>query len=128
VDEISGEEQTFSDRLRALLDDTWRTVRPQAWKFGLSVVAGGLVAVFFVWLIKKVLIAVAYSVVGTATIFLGTQAALLGVGFPAASALEARPWLLPTTFASMTVFGWVFQLVSSRPRAGKQPQKQAEES
>ena len=123
VDEISGEEQSFSERLRALLDDTWQAVRPHAWKFVLSVVAGGLIAVFLVWLIKKALIALAYSLVGVAAIFMGSQAASLGLGLQAVSALEARPWLLPRGFLTLTGNGWAWQHVKARPRPRKEPAK-----
>ncbi len=128
MNDISQEDATFGDRLTALLDDTWEAIRPYGWMAILAIVLGAVVGSLLVWFIAKIVIALAYSIVGTAVIFLGAQAALLGAGFAAVSALDARPWLLPTTFASMTVFGWVFQLVSSRPKAGKQPQKQEEES
>ena len=127
VDEISGEEPSFSERLRAVLDDTWQAVRPHAWKFVLSVVAGGLIAVFLVWLIKKALIALAYSLVGVAAIFMGSQAASLGLGLQAVSALEARPWLLPGGFLTLTGIGWAWQLVNARPRPRKEPAKKEQD-
>jgi hypothetical protein len=70
VDQISKEEG-FRERLRAMLDNTWQAVEPHVWKVGLSVLAGGIVAILLVWLIKKALIALSYSVVGTAAILLG---------------------------------------------------------
>jgi hypothetical protein len=124
VDQISKEEG-FRDRLRAMLDNTWQAVEPHVWQVGLSVLAGGIVAIFLIWLIKKALIALAYSVVGTATIFLGAQAALLGAGVALVSTIGPRPWALPGAFLGMTAIGWVCQLLLSgrkaRPEAAKEP-------
>ncbi|MBP7050932.1 MAG: hypothetical protein KBE65_07960 [Phycisphaerae bacterium] len=109
-------EQNFRDRVRVVLDDTWTAVEPHVWKIGLAVLAGGLVAIFLVWLVKKALIALAYSVVGAATVFLGLQAALLGANIKAISLIGPRPWALPGTFVGMTALGWLWQLVMSRPK------------
>jgi hypothetical protein len=109
-------QQTFRDRVRAVLDNTWQAVEPHAWKVGLAVLAGGAVAIFLVWLVKKALIALAYSVVGAATILLGLQTVLLGVGFAAVSSIGPRPWALPGTFLGMTVVGWLWQLFLTRPK------------
>ena len=125
VEKISGKEASFGDRLRATLDNTWQAVRPHAWKVGISVVGGGLVAVLFVWLVKKALIALAYSLVGTATLLLGAQVALLGIGYQAISALEPRPAVLLITFAVMVLIGWTCQLLFFGPKPRKEkPQKE----
>lgn len=111
-----AKEQTFRDRVRAVLGNTWDVVEPHAWKVGLAVLAGGAIAIFLVWLVKKALIALAYSVVGTATILLGVQTALLGVGVAAVSGIGPRPWALPGTFLGMTAVGWLWQLFLTRPK------------
>lgn len=116
VDQLS-KEQSFRDRVRAMLDNTWQAVEPHVWKMGLSALAGGIVAILLIWVIKKALIALAYSIVGTATILLGVQAALLGAGMPVVSDMGPRPWVLPGTFLGMTVIGWVSQLLLSGHKA-----------
>ncbi len=127
VDEISKEEG-FRERLRAMLDNTWQAVEPHVWKVGLSVLAGGIVAIFLVWLIKKALIALSYSVVGTAAILLGTQTALLGVGVQAVSEIGPRPWVLPGTFLGMAAIGWICQLFFLGPKAKTHVAKEPQES
>jgi hypothetical protein len=129
VDQIT-KEQTFRERLRAMLDNTWQAVEPHVWKVGLSVLAGGIVAIFLVWLIKKALIALAYSIVGTTTILLGAQAALLGAGMALISEIGPRPWVLPGTFAGMTAVGWICQLFLLGPKthAHAHPAKEPEGS
>jgi hypothetical protein len=120
VDTLSGKEASFRDRLRAVLDNTWQAVQPHAWKIGISVIAGGLFAVFLVWLVKKALIALAYSLVGTATLWLGAQVGLLGVGYPAVSALDPRPTILLAAFSVMVVIGWAWQLLFFHAKPSKE--------
>jgi hypothetical protein len=127
VDQISKEEG-FRERLRAMLDNTWQAVEPHVWKVGLSVLAGGIVAIFLVWLIKKALIALSYSVVGTAAILLGAQTALLGVGVQAVSEIGPRPWVLPGTFLGMAAIGWICQLFFLGPKAKTHAAKEPQES
>ncbi|MEN6423815.1 MAG: hypothetical protein ABFE13_00520 [Phycisphaerales bacterium] len=110
---------SFRDRVRAVIDNTWTVVEPHAWKAVLAVLAGGIVAIFLVWLVKKALIALAYSVVGAATILLGVQTALLGAGIAVVSGIGPRPWVLPGTFLGMTAIGWLWQLIMSGPKAAK---------
>jgi VIT1/CCC1 family predicted Fe2+/Mn2+ transporter len=123
--EISPEAETFGDRLGALLDNTWEAIRPHGWSLGVAVLAGAVVGILLVWLIAKVVIALAYALVGTATIFLGAQAALLGAGVPIVSDLQPQRWLLPIAFVTVTVIGWVWQLFyggARRPRKEPPPE------
>jgi len=120
VDKISPESKTFRDRLEALLTDTWQAIRPHTLMALVAIIIGAVVGLVLVWLIAKVVIALAYSMVGTAAIFLGLQAALLAVKIPAASELHPRPWLLPIAFLVMVVIGWVWQLLYLRSKPVKE--------
>jgi len=123
VDRLTRQEADFSEKVRAIGADTWETAQPHLWKLGLAVLAGAAVALFLVWFIKKALIALAYSVVGTAVLVVGAQTASLGLGFKVASALPVNPWLLPATFGGMTAFGWVVQLLTTRKPREKAAEK-----
>jgi len=125
MNEITEEAETFAERLKALLADTWEAAGTQGWTLILAVALGAVVGIVLLWLIAKIIIALAYSLVGTALLFLGTQAALLAGGIPAVSDLGARRWLLPITFIVMTVIGWVWQLFYGGPPKAKR--KAAEE-
>ena len=118
MNDISKEAETFEERLKALLDDTWNALGAQGWMVVIAVVAGAVVGILLVWYVAKVIIALAYSVVGTATLFLGAQAALLGVGYHVASALDSHRLSLPVAFVTMTAIGWVWQVFYShrKPR------------
>ena len=111
MNDISRQAQTFAERLKALLVNTWQALGPHGWIIVLPLVAGAVVGILLIWLIAKIVTALAYSIVGTATIFLGAQAALLAAGVPVVSDLQSRPWLPFIVFVTMTAVGWVWQLL-----------------
>ncbi len=57
-----------------------------------------------------------YSVVGTTAALLGAQVLLLGLGAHVVNDLAPRPWIVPTAFGSMTLIGWVRQVLAGRKR------------
>ncbi len=129
MNDISNESQTFTDRLQALLTNTWEAAGPHGWALALAILAGAVVGILLVWFLAKIVIALAYSIVGTATIFLGVQAALLAAGVPVVSDLASRRGALPVAFLIMTVIGWVWQLFHAGPKKpGPTPAKEAEPS
>jgi hypothetical protein len=129
MNDINPEAQTFGDRLKALLSNTWEAAGPHGWALALAVLAGAVVGILLVWFLAKIVIALAYSLVGTATIFLGAQAALLAAGVPAVSDLASRRGALPVTFLVMTVVGWLWQLFFARPKKpGAAPANETEPS
>ncbi len=129
MNDISREAETFADRLRALLTNTWEAAGPQGWALALAILAGAVVGILLVWFLAKIVIALAYSIVGTAAIFLGTQAALLAAGVPAVSELASRRGTLSIAFLLMTVIGWIWQLFYGGPKKpGPEPAQDAESS
>jgi hypothetical protein len=110
LNDISQQAQTFTQRLKALLANTWEALGPRGWLVVLPLLVGALVGILLVWLVAKVVIALAYSIVGAALILLGAQATLLAAGVPIVSDLASRRWLPAVTFAAMTLAGWVWQL------------------
>lgn len=121
VQDLNKDADTFAERLKALLANTWEAAGPHAWALVLAVVAGAVVGILLVWLIAKIVIALAYSVVGTALIFLGVQAALAAVGILLVSEMTSRRGLLPIVFAGQTVVGCVWQLFHA---GGKKPEEE----
>ncbi len=110
MEDLGQEADTFTERLKALVANTWETAHARGWALILAIAAGAVVGILLVWLIAKVVIALAYSIVGTALIFLGVQAALVAVGILLVSDLNSRRWLLPVAFLALTVIGWIWQL------------------
>jgi hypothetical protein len=116
MNDISPEAETFADRLQALLTNTWEAASPHTWALALAILAGAIAGILLVWFLAKIVIALAYSIVGTATVFLGVQAALLAAGIPVVSDLASRRSALPLAFLIMMVIGWVWQLFYGGPK------------
>jgi hypothetical protein len=130
MEDLSGQDQTFAERLKALLANTWEAIRPHAWMVALAALAGAVIGLLLVWFVAKIVIALAYSIVGTAAIFLGVQAALLAAGYAVVSALADHRRILPITFLIMIALGWLWQLFvsSRRPKVVEESEKPAESS
>jgi hypothetical protein len=128
MDEISSKSQAFEQRFKALLSNTEETVRPHFWPVVLVAAVGAVVAIALIWWVAKIVIALAYSIVGTTVIFLGIQATLLAARYAAVSALSDRRVALPVAFLAMILIGWIWQLFSHHRRtARKEPEAPAEQ-
>ncbi len=121
MEDLSQDAGTFAERLQALLANTWEAAHPHGWALILAVVGGAALGILLVWLIAKIVIALAYSLVGTALIFLGVQAVLVAAGILLVSALDARRWGLPVAFLAQTVIGWLWQLFYA---GGRKPEEE----
>ena len=83
-----------------MLLDLWQIIEPHLWQVILVTIGGAVVGVFLIWLIRKVVIALAYSVVGSTALLLGSQMLLLGLGikvftgWSVAGILLGRIWCL----------------------------------
>jgi hypothetical protein len=128
MQEISDKSEAFETRLRALLANTWEAIRPHAWAVLLAALAGAVIGIVLVWFVARIVIALAYSIVGTTAVFIGAQATLLAAQYPAVSALDHYRRSLPIAFLIMIVIGWLWQLFSSHRRAKrKAPPAEPEE-
>lgn len=114
LNEISGSEEDFQGRSKAILKDTWDALGPTKWYLMGAILVGGVGGFLLIWFVKQVVVPLCYSIVGTTSLILGAQALLLGVGFRAASALPVQRWIMPAAFGGMTVIGWVSQLLAAR--------------
>ena len=118
LDQISGSEEGFQERSKAVLVDTWNALGSSKWYLLGAILVGGIGGFLLIWFIKQVVVPLCYSFVGTASVILGAQLLLLGVDFRVASSLPAQRWIVPATVGSMSVVGWVWQLLAARkPRA-----------
>ena len=127
LNEISGSEEDFQERSKAILKDTWDALGPTKWYLMGAILIGGVGGFLLIWFIKQVIVPLCYSIVGATSLMLGVQVLLLGLGVRLASALPVQRWILPAAFGGMTVFGWVSQLLAARQPGPKGP-KSAEGS
>ena len=125
--QIAGPEQSFEDKSSAVLKDTWDALGPHKWYVLGAILVGGVGGFLLIWFIKQVVVPLCYSIVGTAGVLLGAQLLLLGLGLRVASALPTQRWILPATAGSMTLIGWVRQLLAARKPQPKAPRQSSKE-
>jgi len=116
IDNLSGSKEDFQSRLKVMLADLWRALGPYRWYLVGAILIGGVGGFLLIWFIRNVVLPLCYSVVGTTAALLGVQVLLLGLGARVVSDLSPRPWIVPATFGSMTLIGWVRQLLAGHKR------------
>jgi hypothetical protein len=128
LDRISGPEEGFQERLTAVLKDTWNTIGPHKWYLFGAILLGAVVGFLLIWLIKNVVLPLCYSIVGTATLSLGVLLVLIGAGVHITAGTPPPWWVLPAALGTMSVIGWLRQLLAVRTHPAKQaapkPEKQ----
>jgi hypothetical protein len=122
-EKLTEPEEGFSAKLKALLSDTWEMISPQLWKVIGITLAGAAVGILLIWFIKKVVVVLAYSVVGSTTLLFGIQILFLGIGIRIISKLPPNPWILPSIFGGLIVVGWISQAFIAKPAKSKAKSK-----
>lgn len=126
--EIAGPQDDFEGKSRAVLSDTWNALGPHKWFVLGAILVGGVGGFLLIWFIKQVVVPLCYSIVGTASVLLGAQLLLLGVGLRVASGLPPQRWIVPATAGFMTLIGWVWQLLAVRKPPAKAPRHSDQEA
>ena len=73
--------------------------------------AGAILGLFLGYLLKKVMLAISCSIIGSAGAIVGMLMLLLAKGTSVISTLQDRPRLLPSIFIVMVIFGCLVQLI-----------------
>ncbi len=119
ANEIAGGGESFPDRLRLLADDTLADIGPYKWKILLFALIGGGGGLLLIWLIRKLVLAVCYSTVGTFLVLVGVEVLLLAMNLHLCSWFQQRRTVFSIIFLSMAGLGTIFQLVSTRRGKGQ---------
>ena len=112
-------------RLKAVLAEVRLYVSAHRGSLILWIVGGGLVGLLIALLLKKVIMAVCCSIVGSTAVFFGVLAIMVAKQVHALTALRLRPALTPVLLGTMILVGFVTQLALARP--SKKPAEEAEE-
>ena len=121
INHISSSEDGFQDRMTALSKDTWGVLGPHKWFLFGAIVVGAIAGFLLIWLVKNVVLPLCYSLVGTGSLLLA-----IGAGVNVTGALPPQRWILPTAFGSITIIGWLRQLLAARPHAANASEGKAE--
>ncbi|MBE0536556.1 MAG: hypothetical protein IH624_12895 [Phycisphaerae bacterium] len=123
VEQIAQAEAGFMERFNALLEDALKTMTPHKWKLLLSVSAGAVACLLLIWLLKNLVFALCYSLIGTLLLFIGTESLLMAVDVQLCSAIQEQRHLLNAAYYGMVGLGAVVQLIVMRSRKPKQNQE-----
>ena len=123
TDQVTANANTFLEKLKLLIKDALQTMSPYKWKILLVAFAGGISGLLLIWFIRKLILALCYSGVGTFLILIGVEVLLLALNFRFCSFFQSRRAAFTIVFLSMLGFGTIFQLFVARSKTKKVPQE-----
>ena len=123
ANQVTVKAGSFLERLKLLVKDALQTVSPHKWKILLSAFVGGVVGLLLIWFIRKLILALCYSGVGTFLLLIGIEVVLLGISVNLCSLLQGRRSVLTIIFLSMLGFGTIFQLLVTRSKTKRLQKK-----
>lgn len=107
----SEEDVAFSERLRRFVMDIHEAVSPHQWEIILVVVLGGVVGLLLSWMLRRPIMAVCFSGVGTLLVLVGLEVILLTLNVHPISRFQGRQALLSILYLSLVGIGVIFQFV-----------------
>lgn len=118
--DITTAPESIKDRIMAIFSDAWASASGHQINIILFALIGGIAGLLLAWLIKRMVMALCYSIVGSTMTIGAIQLLLLAKGVAIIAALESRPGILPIIFTAMVIFGWVVQLLLVRSANSRQ--------
>ncbi|MCK5272048.1 MAG: hypothetical protein KAJ52_05705 [Sedimentisphaerales bacterium] len=114
-DDFRGSDATkkagsFLGRLKVIISDAWAATSSNRWPLVFWALAGGIAGLLLVWFIKKIVMALCCSIVGSTVTIAGVQTLLMVKGIAMMQALQGRPKVLPAIFIGMILLGWMTQV------------------
>jgi len=120
VEHIAQTEAGFMEKLKALLGDALETMTPHRWKILLSVLAGAALCVVLIWLLKNLVFALCYSLIGTLLLFIGAESLLMAARLEPCAALQDQQRLLTIAYFGMVAVGAAVQWIAASARQARQ--------
>jgi len=114
TNQITKQGENFFERLRLLVKDTLQTVSPYKWKILLTALLGGIVGLILIWSLKKLILALCYSGVGTLLFLIGLEVILLGMNVHFISWFQEQRAAFTMIYLVLVGIGVIFQLMPTR--------------
>ena len=112
--QITEQGETFFERLSLLVKDTLQMIEPYKWKVLLIAFVAGIVGLLLIWFLRKLVMALCYSGVGTLLFLIGLEITLLGMNVHLISWFQERRAAFTITYFSLVGIGVIFQLMTIR--------------
>ncbi len=120
VDKISTEQDSFTEKLKALLKDTISTMSPHKWKLLISVLLGGVGGLLVFWFVKKFVVALCCSIIGAMLVLMGVESLAMAADFQMCNAFQEHRLILSLIYFSMVIVGAFVQLMIYRSQNMKE--------
>ncbi|MBN1972409.1 MAG: hypothetical protein JW787_02125 [Sedimentisphaerales bacterium] len=126
IDKISTEQDSFPEKLKALLKDTMAAMSPHKWKLIISILLGGVGGLLAAWLVKKFVAALCCSIIGSLLVLVGVESLVMAAGFQMCNAFQGHRLILTVIYCAMVIIGAFVQLIiyrSQKTKANKTVEK-----
>jgi len=120
VKKISTEQDSFTGKLKTLLKDTMSTMSPHKWKLLISILLGGAGGLLAAWLVKKFVVALCCSIIGSLLVLLGVESLVMAAGFQMCNAFQGHRLILTLIYCAMVIIGTFVQLILFRSQKTKE--------
>ena len=111
------------EKIKDLFERLRQTISEKRSSLILWTALGAAVGLLLAYVLQKIIMALCCSIVGATTTIAGTLAIIMAKQHPVISSLQDRPKVFPIIFITMIVFGWLVQLLLTKPAKEKTPQK-----
>lgn len=110
--DIDATEKTgsFLGKFKVIISDAWAAASSNRWALVFWALAGGIAGLLLVWFVKKIVMALCCSIVGSTVTIAGIQTLLMVKGIAMMQSLQGRPKVLPAIFMGMVLLGWMTQV------------------
>ncbi len=105
---------TFYEKIKAVLSELTPTMSNNAGYLIMWCVLGAIVGLVLAKLLKTLVMALCCSIVGSTSVVAGLIIAIISKGNQLWTNLQGHSRVLTMVFISMVLFGWLFQILTSR--------------
>lgn len=114
ANQITEKGENFFDRLSLLIKDTLQTIEPYKWKVLLIALIAGAAGLLLIWFLRKLVMALCYSGVGTLLVLIGLEVILLGLNVHLISWFQERRATFTITYLLLVGIGVIFQFMTMK--------------
>ena len=107
----------FLERFKVIISDAWAATSSNRWALVFWALSGGIAGLLLIWFVKKIVMALCCSIVGSTVTIAGVQTLLMVKGIAMMQSLQSRPKVLPAIFMGMVLLGWMTQVFLVTHRA-----------
>lgn len=118
--QITEKGENFFERLNLLIKDALQTIEPYKWKILLIAPVAGVAGLLLIWFLRKLVMALCYSGVGTLLVLIGLEVILLGMNVHLISWFQGHRATFTITYFLLAAIGVIFQFMTMKFKKKKE--------